>query len=186
MKKFKLLITIALFIAASAWLLKDRLLYHYNIWQIAHTDEESEIEKYNEKIQALRGKAGDSCFIDTYNDTTRPNRARRAAALALMKSDAALAEKIFRQHLDSTNPDVSGMAIRDLGTIKSRRYKNEILLKRNSMNEIVRWSVVDYLGNFQDAESVEILKSIGKGDNSEMVRNAAAVKLTKLLKQAGK
>ncbi len=88
---------------------------------MAHTVEEREIIKYNEKIQALRGKAGDSCFVNTYNDTTKPNRVRRAAATGLMKSDVTLAETLFKQHLDSTNPEVSGMAIRDLGAIKSRR-----------------------------------------------------------------
>lgn len=185
MKKTTLLITIVLIAVLSGWLLKDRILYHYNVWRMAHTVEESEIIECNEKIQALRGKAGDSCFVNTYNDTTRPNRVRRAAATALMKSDAALAETLFKQHLDATNPEVSGMAIRDLGTIKSKRYKNEILQKINSDNEIVRWSVVDYLGNFQDADSIGVLKSIKNSDKSEMIRNAAAVRLKQLLKQTG-
>lgn len=186
MKRIILLFIIVLIITACGWLLKGRLLYHYDVWRMAHTVEEREIIKYNEKIQALRDKAGDSCFVNTYNDTTKPNRVRRAAATGLMKSDVTLAETLFKQHLDSTNPEVSGMAIRDLGAIKSRRYKNEILHCRNSVNEIVRWSVVDYLGNFQDAESIGILKSIRDSDKSEMVKNAATDRLIKLLKQAAK
>ncbi len=185
MKKTVLLITIALITVVSGWLLKDRLLYHYDIWRMAHTVEESEIIEYNGKIQALRNKTGTSCFVSTYNDTTKPNRVRRAAAMALTKTDAALAETLFKQHLDSTNPEVSGMAIRDLGAIKSRRYKNEILKYRTSTNEIVRWSVVDYLGHFQDAESGKILSDIKKSDQSEMIRDEAAVQLKQLSKQSG-
>jgi HEAT repeat protein len=97
--------------------------------------------------------------------------------MALIKSDAIVAETLFKQHLDSTNPEVSGMAIRDLGTIKSKRYKNEIQQKINSDNEIVRWSVVDYLGHFQDDESIGLLKRIRNSDKSEMIRNAATVRL---------
>lgn len=181
MKKLKVLI-IVIIAAACGWILKDRLLYQYDVWRMAHAVEENEIAKYNAKIQALRGKAGDSCFINTYNDTTKPNRVRRAAAHALMKSDVTLAETIFKQHLSSTNPEVSGMAIRDLGAIKSRRYINEILRCRNSENEIVRWSVVDYLGNFQDAESMGILKGIRDSDKSEMIRDAAEDSLKRLLR----
>src|SRR5512139_3600830 len=132
MKKLTLLTAIVLLAALSGWLLKDRLLYHYDVWRLAHTVEEKEIVKYNEEIQARHDKTGNTCFVSTYNDTTKPNRVRRAAAMALIKSDATLAETLFKQHLDSTNPEVSGMAIRDLGTIKSKKYKNEILQYRNS------------------------------------------------------
>lgn len=185
MKKTRLLLTIVLIAVSLGWLLKDRLFYHYNVWRLAHTVEEREIVEYNEEIQALRGKVGNSLFVNTYNDTTKPYKVRRAAAMALMKSDVTLAETLFRQHLDSTNHDVSGMAIRDLGTIKSKRYKNEILQKLNSTNEIIRWSVVDYFGHFQDAESIGILQGIRNSDTSEMIRHAAAVRLEQLLRQSG-
>jgi HEAT repeat protein len=150
MKKLIVLVTILLLATLSGWLLKDRLLYHYDVWRMTHAVEENEIIEYNEKIQTLQDKIVNSCFVNTYNDTTKPNRVRRAAAMALIKSDVTLAETLFKQHLDSTNPEVSGMAIRDLGAIKSKRYKNEILHYRTSSNEIVRWSVVDYLGHFND------------------------------------
>src|SRR6266496_1234377 len=124
MKKSRLLIIIVLLAALSGWLLKDRLSYHYNVWRMTQTVEDKEIVEYNEKIQALHDKTGNSCFVDTYNDTTKPNRVRRAAAMALIKSDVAVAETVFKQHLNSTNPDVSGMAIRDLGTIKSKTFRD--------------------------------------------------------------
>ena len=139
MKKLILLVTILLLATLSGWLLKDRLLYHYNVWRMAHTVEEKEISGYNEKIQALQGKAGNSCFVNTYNDTTKPNRVRRAAAMALIKSDVTLAETLFKQHLDSTNPEVSGMAIRNLGAIKSKKYINQIITDMECFNIPKLW-----------------------------------------------
>jgi HEAT repeat protein len=177
MRKLRSLITVSLITVSLGWLLEDTLLYHHSIWRLANAAEESEVVECDEQIQALSGKVGISCFVDTYNDTTKPNRVRRAAATALMKADATLAETLFKQHLDSTNPDVSGMAIRDLGAIGSKTYRNEILQKTSSPNEIVRWSVVDYLGHFQDAESSEILEGIRDSDSSDMIRNAATDRL---------
>lgn len=180
MKKLTLSFAIILFVVSLGWLLRYKIFYHYNVWKMEHTAEESDDNKYNEKIQALSEETGKSSFINTYNDTTKKNRVRRAAATALIKSDPVSAESLFGKYIDSTNPNVSGMAIRDLGTIKSKKYENKILQKRNSANEIIRWSVADYFGNFQDAESVAILKSIIDNDKSEMVRNHAAVRLKHL------
>lgn len=184
MKKIILLITIVLLVVSLGWLSRYKIVYYYNVWHMEHAVEVSERNEYNEKIQALWDKTGKSSFINTYNDAKKPNRVRRAAAMVLIKSDVALAETVFKQQINSTNPDVSGMAIRDLGTIKSKTFRDEILQKRNSTNEIIRWSVADYLGNFQDTGSMAILKSIRDGDKSEMVRNHAAVRLKHLLKQS--
>ncbi len=185
MKKLTLLIAVILIVVSIGWFLRYRISYHYNIWRMEHTVEASERNEYNEKIQALSDKTGTSSFIDTYGDTTKKNRVRRAAATALIKSDPASAEGLFGKYINSTNTDVSGMAIRDLGTMKSKKYKNEILQKRNSTNEIIRGSVADYFGNFDDAEYVAILKSIRDNDKSEMVRYHAADRLKHLLEQPG-
>jgi hypothetical protein len=183
MKKITLLITILLCAATLGWLLRYRIIYQYSVWRMERAIEVNERNKYNEKIQALWDKTGASSFITTYKDTTKPTRVRRAAAMALIKSEPVLAEGLFEKYIDSTNPDVSGLAIRNLGTMKSKSFRDEILQKRKSTNELVRWSVTDYLGNFQDAESTAILKSIRNEDNSEMVRDHAAVQLKHLLKQ---
>ncbi len=185
MKKSVLTLSIILIVVCLGWLSRYRLLYQYDVWRMARASESGEINKYGDRIQALPGKAGSSCFVDTYNDTSKPNRVRRAAAMALIKSNPALAESVFAQHLESTNPDVSGMAIRDLGAIGSKKYRNEILEKRNSANEIVRWSVVHYLGHFHDAGSMGILSDMRKNDSSEMIRDAAADQLNQLSKQTG-
>ncbi len=185
MKKSVLLLSILLIVGSLGWSLRHPLLYQYYIWRIERSNEGPERIEYNEKIQALWDKAGSWCFISTYKDTTKPVCVRRAAAKALIKSDPALAEGLFRKYINSANPDVSGMAIRNLGTIKSRTFKDEILQQRHSTNELVRWCVVDYLANFQDAESMGILKSIRDSDTSEFVRNAAAVRLKHLSKKSG-
>ena len=186
MKKPVLFIIAVLVVLFAAWSWKERLLYHYNVWRLAHAVEDREIHTYDQRIRSLVGKTGTSCFVATYNDTGKPNRVRRAAATALIHADVALAETVFAQHLDSTNPDVSGMAIRDLGTIRSTRYRDRILQYGKSGNEIVRWSVVDYLGHFHDAGSVGLLRSIRSNDRSAMIRNAAAACLKRLSGQAGK
>ncbi len=185
MKKITLLFAIILVVVSLGWLLRYKISYNYNVWKMEHTAEESDENKYNEKIQALSDKTGKSSFINTYSDTTKKNRVRRAAAAALIKSDPASAESLFGKYINSTNPEVAGMAIRDLGTMKSRKYKNEILQKRNSTNEIVRWSVADYFGNFQDGESIAILKNIRDNDNSEMVKYHAADGLKHLSEKSG-
>ncbi len=185
MKKSTLLIAVILIVVSSVWLLRYKIFYRYNIWRMEHTVEASEKNEYNENIQALSDKTGKSSFISTYGDTTKKNRVRRAAAMALIKSDPVSAEILFGKYINSTNTEVSGMAIRDLGTMKSKKYKNEIPQKRNSANEIVRWSVADYFGNFQDAESVAILKNIRDNDNSEMVKYHAADGLKHLSEKSG-
>ncbi len=185
MKKSVLTLSIILIVVCLGWLSRYRLLYLYNVWRMTRASEDGEINKYNDSIQALPGKTGNSCFVATYDDTSKPNRVRRAAARALMKSDPALAETVFGQHLDSKNPDVSGMAVRDMGAIGSKKYRNEILQKRNSSNEIIRWSVVHYLGHFNDAASIGILSEMRKNDGSAMIRDAAADQLNQLSKQTG-
>jgi HEAT repeat protein len=180
MKKLTLLFAIIMCAALLGWLLRYRMIYHYDVWRMEHAVEDGERNTYNEKIQALSHKASKSGFINTYCDTNNKNIVRRAAAMALIKADPRKAENLFGKYIDSANSDVSGMAIRDLGTIKSKTFKNEILHKRNSANEIIRWSVVDYFGNFDDAESRSILKSIKDSDKSEMVRYHAAEKLKHL------
>lgn len=180
MRKLTLLIAAVLIVVSLGWLLRYKISYHYNVWRMEHAVEGSDRNECNEKIQALSDKTGKSSFINTYNDTTAKNRVRRAAAMALIKSDPASAESLFGKYINSTNPEVSGMAIRDLGTIKSKTFRNEILQKRNSANEIIRWSVADYFGNFQDADSTAVLKSIRNNDKSAMVRNHADVLLKHL------
>lgn len=157
-----------------AWLSRYRISYHYTLWKMQHTVEPDEIEGYGRKIEALCGKTGESIFVHTYNDTTKKNAVRRAAAMALIKSDPALAETVFGRLINSTNPDVAGMAITDLGKIRSTKFRHEILQKRSSTNEIVRWAVAGYLGNFKDAESIGILKNLSEADSSQMVREYAA------------
>ncbi len=185
MKKLTLVTAVILIVVSVVWWSRYKISYHYDIWRMERTVNAGERSEYNDKIQALSDKAGKSSFIGTYSDTTKKNRVRRAAATALIKSDPAAAENLFGKYVASTNPEVSGMAIRDLGTMGSKKYRNEILQKRNSANEIIRWSVADYFGNFADAESVAILKNIRDNDKSEMVKYHAADRLKHLTEPSG-
>lgn len=184
-KKTILLSVLFSAVLLSGWLCRYRILYYYDLRQLQKSVENGDGTVYGDKIQALWDKTGASCFVSTYDDTTKSFRVRRAAALALIKADPALAETVFGRHIDSTNPDVSGMAIKDLGIIKSKRYRDQILRKLSSPNELIRWCVVGYLGRLQDPESIKTLSAIKDSDSSEMIRNEAAAQLNRLSKQAG-
>jgi hypothetical protein len=185
MKKTILLSILFSAVLLSGWLCRYRILYYYDVRQLENSVKTGDKTVYGEKIQALWNKTGTSCFVSTYDDTTNSFRARRVAALALIKADPALAETVFGRHIDSRNPDVSGMAIKDLGIIKSKKYREQILRKLNSPNDLIRWCVVDYLGHLRDPESVKTLSAIKDSDSSEMIRNEAADQLNRLSKQAG-
>ncbi len=178
-------LVVAGIVALSCWLMKDDLLYRHGIWRLAHAADEGEVAEYSEQIEEMGDRAV-SGLVATYDETAQPNRVRRAAARALMKSDATLAEAVFGRHLDDPNTEASAMAIRDLGVMKSGKYRGKILEKLGSGNEVVRWSVVDYLGHFADADSVALLERIMAGDESSMVREAAARRLGGRADQAEK
>jgi hypothetical protein len=91
MKKITLLVTILLCAVLLGWLSRYRIIYQYNVWRMERAIEVSARNKYNEKIQALWDKTGASSFVTTYEDTTKPTRVRRSAAIALIKSDPVLA-----------------------------------------------------------------------------------------------
>jgi hypothetical protein len=152
---------------------KDILLYHYDVWRLQHAVEEDEAARYSRKIVALQGHTPDYWFVRTYNDTTKGNRVRKSAAAALIRSDAGMAESVFGAHINNSDNEVAALAIRNLGDMRSRKYHEEVLKRLSSPNEIVRWSVVQYLRELGDRESVARLREISRNDRSEMVRDAA-------------
>jgi len=119
-------------------------------------------------------------LIRTYEDGNAPIKSRGAAALGLIRADRNRAESIFINFLENKDDEIVSTAIVDLGILRSDKSFAKIINLANNPSRKIRWAVADYLGKFNNAESVTLLKQIMANDPDETVRSWATYQLQQL------
>jgi HEAT repeat protein len=119
-------------------------------------------------------------LVRTYQDVNAPAKSRGAAALGLIKTDRNRAESLFINFLDNQDAEIVSTAIVDLGIARSDKSFTKIISFVHNPNKKIRWAVVDYLGKFNNPESITLLKQMMRNDSDESVRGWATYQLQQL------
>lgn len=159
------------------WFSRYYLICYSCFWMLDHTTAGPMIEDINLEIREI-GNHVMPLLESTYKDKNQSQKRRAAAALAIMKADRVRAENLFMSYLTKSSSDeLIAQAIYDLGRNKSINVYNDILNYLTSPNDIIRWSVVFYLGEVGTSESTVLLKKIRETDQSKKIRDAAIIRL---------
>lgn len=153
--------------------------YYYYLWALNRSTAGNDIEHYQDAIVGISAYIKPS-LLSTYENDDASRRSRHAAALGLIKVDAATADTIFAQYLSSTDSDRLREAIFHLAIAKSESVFTSISSLKSHGSAKVRSSVAYYLGNIPRNESVVILREMMEKDPDQKVRDAAIYGLQEL------